>query len=233
MPQANRNQEVRRENIPPPALNAASLTLRGFGALYDMQLSAVRLMLQSQARAAAMFGLPDYSDMFSLADERSRRLFASGTEQLLQTTERTREALAEIRRHIVHAAESQTASLVDQWTRGMAEFGDQTEQGLMQISQAARRQAEEVERAIEQQKVAQEKAERIEREKGGQEAIAHNRRHTDDLSERRSKREEEQDSQREQEARARSEQHKVAQDRAEQDRAAEHKAPRSKSAGAA
>jgi hypothetical protein len=230
MPQQNRNQAGRRENISPPALNATSLTLRSFGALYDMQLATARLMLQSQARAAAMFGLPDYSEMFSLADERTRRVFASGTEQMLRTSERTSEALAEIRRHIVHAAERQTASLVDNWTRGLEELGDQTEQGLMKISEAARRQAEEVERSVEQQKIEQQKA-----EKGGQEAVAHNRRHTDELAERRSKREGEQDNQREQEERARSEQKKTEQLKAEQkddgeQKTAEHKGTRTRSA---
>ena len=130
-----------------PNLNMASIAVRGFSQLYDMQVAAARLLLQSQARAATALGLPDYSGAFRVADDRAKRVFSESADQLLETAEHATQTLSEVQRQVGRLVERQTVSLADNWQRGVEEFSEQAEQGLEQLSETTRRQVEEAERA--------------------------------------------------------------------------------------
>jgi hypothetical protein len=197
MPIENRNQEQRRGSPPPSMPSATSLALRSFGTLFDAQLATMGLIVQSQARAAAFFGLPDVSDIISSTYEGAQRVVVTSTEQFLRTTERTNEALTEVQRISGHAVESQTRALFDQWTGRIDELSDRTDEKLTQIFNLAREQAAQVDRAAEwqrseQQRLAEERAQSNDFEGDeGQEDGGDSRsgsRHTDELTERRSKR---------------------------------------------
>jgi len=125
----------------------ASIALRGFSQLYDMQLAAARLLLQSQARAATAFGLPDYSSAFRVADDRVKRVFSESADQLLETAEHANQTLTEVQRQVGRLVERQTVDLADNWQRGVEEFSEQAEQGLDQLSETTRRQVDEAEGA--------------------------------------------------------------------------------------
>jgi hypothetical protein len=126
-------------------MHFAAIALRGVGQVVDMQMSAARTLLQTQARAAAAFGWPDCSDLFDGADERSRHVFAAGTEQMIETAQRANEAVTELQRQVGRVVETQTASAAEQWQRGIEVLGAQTQEGIAQLCETARQQVEETE----------------------------------------------------------------------------------------
>ena len=46
-------------------IHVTALALRGIGQLYDMNVAATRVLLQTHARAASAFGFPDWSGLFN------------------------------------------------------------------------------------------------------------------------------------------------------------------------
>lgn len=140
----------RNEQTHSPHVSVTAVALRSMGQLYDINLAATRTVLQAQARTAAAFGWPDYSDLFSVADDRIKRVFSTGTEQLLETAQHAQETLGEVQRQVGRLVECQTVNLAENWQRGIEELGTQTEQSLSQLSEVTRRQVDELEQATEQ-----------------------------------------------------------------------------------
>ena len=134
--------------IPSP-INIAAIGLRSLGGIYDMQLSAARLALQTQARAAVAFGWPDYSELFRLGDGQARHTFSKGTEQLLHSTQQARATLAEIQREIGTLMERNAQTLAESWQQGLEEIGIQAEESLEEMKELTRQQVEEALRAAE------------------------------------------------------------------------------------
>jgi hypothetical protein len=123
-----------------------SLALRSIGQVYDMNLSAARVLLQTQARAASALGLPDWSGLFNTVDDRARHVFSTSAEQMVNTAQRASEAAAELQREVGRVVETQTASVAETIKQGLEELGSQTSEGLQQMVQTARQQAEEAQR---------------------------------------------------------------------------------------
>src|SRR5262245_28585615 len=98
--------------------NAAVIALRGLGQMYDMNIEVARVLLHTQARAAAAFGWPDVSEPFEGGDERARHLFAAGAEQMLGAAQRANEVAAELQRQITRVVETQAATAAENWQRG-------------------------------------------------------------------------------------------------------------------
>lgn len=146
MPQANHAnpQTQGRQRAP---VHLTEIALRGLGQVYDIQLSAARVMLQTQARAASAIGLPDWSGIFSSVDERARSVFASGAEQLVNTARRANDAAVELQRELGRVVETQAATVAETLQQGLEELGNQTEEGLSQLVESTRQQAEEAQRA--------------------------------------------------------------------------------------
>lgn len=143
--------------------NVAAIATRGIGQLYDMQIAAARMMLQTQARAATAFGLPDYSDLFRVADDRAKHVFSSSTEHLLNVAQQAREAITEVQHHVGRLVECNTVTVSETWQQELDEFSNQAEQGLTQLKELARQEAEEAVKASEM--IAQETRQMI-RESG-------------------------------------------------------------------
>jgi hypothetical protein len=128
-------------------VNFAAIALRGASQVADMQLTAARLLLQTQARAAAAFGLPDVSAVFNEIDERTRHVFSTGAEQVLETAQRANEAVTELQRQVGRVVETQAVVAAEQWQRGLEELGTQAQEGIEQLCEAARQSAEEAQQA--------------------------------------------------------------------------------------
>jgi len=137
-------------SVPQPSMaNMTAIAVRGFGQVYDMQMAAARMFLRTQARAAAVFGVPDYSDFFHVGDDRSRHVFSSATDHLLHASQRASETFSEIQRHIGRLMESNALNMSESWRGGFEEFAAQAEQGLQQLQELARQQADEAVRTAE------------------------------------------------------------------------------------
>lgn len=132
------------------SMSIPSIAFRGMGRLYDMQVAATRLMLQTQASAASALGFPDCSGLFRIADDRAKRVFSTGTEELLHLAERTNETTSEIQREVGRLLEVQAVNEAENWQRGLQELRTQAEQSLEEFKELARTQAEEAMRMAEQ-----------------------------------------------------------------------------------
>jgi len=121
----------------------SEIAVRSMGRIYDIQIAATRMMLQTQARAASAFGWPDYSGLFRIADERTRRVVSAGTEQFLSLAEKANRTTGEVNRQVGRILESQVVQEAESWQRGLEEIGQQTVQSLEEFRELARQQAEE------------------------------------------------------------------------------------------
>ena len=133
----------------PSIINMTAIAARGMGQLYDMQMAATRMLLQTQARAAAAFGIPDYSDLFRVGDDRARRVFATGTEHLFDATQRASDTIRQIQHHMGRLVESNAMNVSESWRHGLEEFATQAEESLQQLQELTRQQADEALRAAE------------------------------------------------------------------------------------
>lgn len=129
------------------ALSVPMVAMRGVGQLYDMQMAATRIMLQTQASAASAFGWPDFSGLFRIADDRAKRVFSAGTEQILHLAEQANEATSEVQRQLGRVLEFHAVNAAENWQHGLEELGTQAEESLEELKEIARQQAEETMRA--------------------------------------------------------------------------------------
>ena len=126
----------------------AEVALRGTALLWDLQMETARNMWRTQARTAAMIGIPDCSALFQIGDDRARRLFTTSTEQILSSARQARETVVEMQRQMGRLAEQQTIGLTEEVRDQIEQIGRHTEQGLQQIREIAASEADHVERFV-------------------------------------------------------------------------------------
>jgi hypothetical protein len=132
-----------------PTVNIAVSTLRSLGRFLDMQAATTRIMWQTQARAAAAFGVPDYSRLFQVNDERGQRLFSAATDNLSQIIQQADGPLTEMPSQIGRMLEQRTINLTERWKYGLEEMQQQTTESMKEIKELSLLQAEEMTRATE------------------------------------------------------------------------------------
>jgi len=127
-----------------PLHSMAEVALRGTALLWDLQMETARNLWRTQARTAAMLGVPDYSELFRIGDDRARRLFSAGAAQVLNSARQAHETVVEMQRQIGRLAEQQTIGITEEVRENIQQIGRDTEQGLQEIKQMA---AAEIDRA--------------------------------------------------------------------------------------
>ena len=128
----------------------AEVTLRGTALLWDLQLETARNLWRTQARTAALFGLPDCSELFNVGDDRARRLFSASAEQVLNSARQARETVVEMQRQLGRIAEQRTIGITDEVRDQIEQMGRHTEQGLQEIKQMAASDADQAEGSAQQ-----------------------------------------------------------------------------------
>lgn len=128
-----------------PFHGMAEVALRGTALLWDLQMETARNVWRTQARTAAMLGIPDCSALFHVGDDRARRLFTTSAEQMLNSARQARETVVEMQRQMGRLAEQQTIGLAEEVRDQIEQIGRHTEQGLQQIRQIAASEADHVE----------------------------------------------------------------------------------------
>lgn len=131
------------------AANLTMTTLRGLGQFYDMQAATTRIMLRAQARAASALGLPDYSRLFEINDERALHLFSDATENLAQFVEQKDDAFTEVPSQVFRMIEQQAIDANERWKHGLEELQHQATESIEELKELSRQQAEEFKRATE------------------------------------------------------------------------------------
>ncbi|BAL24952.1 hypothetical protein [Azoarcus sp. KH32C] len=131
------------------ATNLAATALRGFGQLFDLQAAATRIVLRAQLRAAAAVGLPDYSRMLTVDDDRTLRLFSTTTDNAVRLANQAEDARGEIQGHLLRLLERQVIDFSEQWQYGLDELQQQATESMEDLKALSRQQAEEMARATE------------------------------------------------------------------------------------
>ncbi len=134
--------------------HAAKLTeiaIRGAATLVDVQMQTARDIMSMQSRTFSVFGVPDFSALFGTTDERARRVFSEGAEELINTTRRTAETVAEVNRQFGRLIEQQAVKVSETMCAGFDELGRHAEQGLERTRTMVERGLEEVASATRQQ----------------------------------------------------------------------------------
>ena len=128
-----------------PFHSMAEVALRGTALFWDLQMETARNLWRTQARTAAMLGIPDCSALFQVGDDRARRLFTVSAEQMLSSARQARETVVEMQRQMGRLAEQQTIGLTEEVRDQIEQIGRHTEQGLQEIKQIAASEADHVE----------------------------------------------------------------------------------------
>jgi gas vesicle protein len=139
-------QEQNPRNV---ASNFTATTLRSLGQFYDMQAATARAMLRSQMRTASAFGLPDYSRIFEIGDDRALHLYSSATENLVSFVKQADNPLAEIPSQICRLLEQQAIDVTERWKDGLEELQQQASESMQELKEFSRQQVEELARASE------------------------------------------------------------------------------------
>ena len=147
------NTSANAGNRPSPA-QATAIALRSLGQVYDINIATTRVLMQAQARAASAFGWPDWSNLLDQVDDRTRHVFSTGAEQLVQATQRANDAAMELQQQVGRVVQTQAATMAESLQHSLQEIGEQTGEGLRQLCDNARLHAEEAERVA--QSVGQE-----------------------------------------------------------------------------
>jgi hypothetical protein len=130
---------------PSPA-QATAIALRSLGQVVDINISTTRVLLQAQARAASAFGWPDWSNLFDQVGDRTRHVFSTSAEQLVQATQRANDAALELQQQVGRVVQTQAATMAESLQNSLQEIGEQTGEGLRQLCDNARLHAEQAER---------------------------------------------------------------------------------------
>ncbi|HEX2244935.1 MAG TPA: phasin family protein, partial [Gammaproteobacteria bacterium] len=136
------------------AINLAEILLQGTARILDIQAAGTRTLLQYQAKGAAMFGAPDWSELFKRSNG---RFFETTAEQALNYMRQTSEAISAIQTDMVHLIEEQTEELGEQIQQGLKEAGERIQEGIeegrrmtQEATKETRRGLREAEEAVEQ-----------------------------------------------------------------------------------
>jgi gas vesicle protein len=146
--QSRQEQGYRQERNVEHSVNFAELTLRGTAVMFDIQLSALRGLLQLQARSAAAFGAPDYSDLLRFTDSSAKRLLTTGTEQVLNSVRQASDTITEVQRQFARLVEQGTMQITEEVRQGIEELNQRTQEGLQEVKSLAQQGADEAERAV-------------------------------------------------------------------------------------
>lgn len=136
------------------AINLMEIMFRGAARIWDTHLAGTRTFLQYQAKGAAMFGAPDWSELFKRSNG---RFFETTADQALNYVRQTRKEMSALQADIVDLIEEQTEELSKQIEHGLKEAGERIQEGIeegrrmtQEATKETRRGLREAEEAVEQ-----------------------------------------------------------------------------------
>jgi hypothetical protein len=112
--------------------NVAELWLRGAGVLFDLQTETMRNLLRVQSQSAASYGAPDFSSFFGEVDDRAKRIFSTGADQMGKLFRRWNQ-IAEAQCELGRTLMSQTGVVVDNMRSGIEDVDRKAQEELEQV----------------------------------------------------------------------------------------------------
>lgn len=132
-----------------PSVNVAVTSLRSFGQFFDMQAATMRTLMRAQMRAASVLGMPDYSRLFQINDDRALHLFSATTENIAQLVRQADGTFTEVPTQVFRLLEQQAIDATEHWKHGLEELQHQATESMEELKQLSHQQADELSRASE------------------------------------------------------------------------------------
>jgi hypothetical protein len=132
-----------------PSVNVAVTTLRSLGQFFDMQAATMRTLMRAQMRAASVLGMPDYSRLYQINDDRALHLFSATTENLAQLVRQADGTFTEVPTQVFRLLEQQAIDATEHWKHGLEELEHQAIESMEELKQLSHQQADELARASE------------------------------------------------------------------------------------
>jgi hypothetical protein len=132
-----------------PSVNVAVTTLRSLGQFFDMQAATMRTLMRAQMRAASVLGMPDYSRLYQINDDRALHLFSATTENLAQLVRQADGTFTEVPTQVFRLLEQQAIDATEHWKHGLEELEHQAIESMEELKQLSHQQADELSRASE------------------------------------------------------------------------------------
>jgi hypothetical protein len=140
---ASTTREYPNRSSVQPALAFAEMAVRGATQLYGLQMTAIRALSETHARTAAAFGLPDWTDWLRNGTEESLRQAAvSTTEQVLETSRRTGEAITRLGGNFNELIRAQSGAAAQQWQKVIEQIGAQATESLERFREVTEGQSQ-------------------------------------------------------------------------------------------
>ena len=130
---------------PPLSFSFAEMAIRGANQLYELQMNTMRALSESQAQTANVFGLPNWSEWFQNGSEESlRQTLREATEQVIETSRRTAEAVSQLQGQMRELMTAQSGAATQQWQKVVEQLGTQVAQSLEGVRSIAEEQSRRV-----------------------------------------------------------------------------------------
>jgi hypothetical protein len=122
----------------------SEMGLRGAAQLVELQVSAAQALWEMRARTASAFGWPDYARAFAGdGEDRVRQVLQTTTEQLIDASQQTGEAIAKIQSQARRLVESQAQAAAENWQQALEQLGARAAESMQQICAATQQQADQ------------------------------------------------------------------------------------------
>ena len=126
-----------------PAYALTEMAVRGATQLYGLQMSTLRALSEAHARTAAAFGFPDWTEWLRNGSEESlRQATISTTQQVMETSRRTGDAVTRLGTNLRELLHAQTGAAAQQWQKAIEQFGAQTTESLERFREVAEGQSQ-------------------------------------------------------------------------------------------
>jgi len=140
--------------IRPAPFAFAELAIRGATQMYAWQMSTLRALSETQARAATAWGLPAVGDWFlNGSEEGVGRATLDTAEQVLSNFRRVADSVTELQDHVRELLTAQSGAANQQWQKLIGRSGQQMVQSLESVralvEEQSRRVVEETEARVE------------------------------------------------------------------------------------
>jgi gas vesicle protein len=142
--QAHQSQGAQQQH----GVNFAEIFWKSTARILDIQTAAARALMQTQSRSAAMFGAPDWSELFNgRTGEQLSNFLNTSADQAANYIRQTNDTLREVQHQFGQLVEQQTQQLTEQMRQGMEELGRRGQQGIQEMRRATEQAMHEARQA--------------------------------------------------------------------------------------
>jgi len=167
----------RATTTPPAPFAFAEMAIRSATQMYALQMSTLRALSETQARAANAWGLPGAGAWFlNGSEEAVGRATLDTAEQVISTFRRTAESVTQLQDHVRELLTAQSGAANQQWQKLIERMGVQVAQSLESVrslvEEQSKRVVEETEARVEAIAVAMQEEDAALRSGAREEAAA-------------------------------------------------------------